>query len=224
MLESAKKIDSEKLIKNALYLSILTIVYNLLEGIASVWYGSGDRTLALFGFGIDSFVEVISGFGILHLMLRLQKNPDIALRDKFENAALRITGISFYVLTLGLIVGAGSVFYTNSRPYTTKAGIVIAVISIAAMYALYKIKLNIGNKMQSAPVIADAECSKTCYYLSIVLLGSSLAYELAYVPYIDLVGGLGVAWFAYQSGKESFEKIKNNSFSCTTDIKKDTKD
>ena len=48
----------------ALGLSVFTIVYNVVEGLVSTWLGFRDETLALFGFGIDSFIEVISGVGI----------------------------------------------------------------------------------------------------------------------------------------------------------------
>lgn len=48
-----------KLYTIANYLAIITIGYNVVEGIASVWLGAADETLSLFGFGVDSFVEVI---------------------------------------------------------------------------------------------------------------------------------------------------------------------
>ena len=222
MQEISDSTHYNKLIRTVILLSLVTIVYNLIEGFVSVYFGNNDKTLALLGFGIDSFVEVISGMGILHLALRLKKNSDITKRDQFEDSALRVTGIAFYLLTAGLVAGAALDYYHGSHPTTTVAGIIIAGISIATMYGLYKAKLNVGHKLKSEAVLADAECTKSCYSLSIVLLGASLAYELADVPYIDIVGGLGIAWFAYQSGKESFEKIRNRSFSCKIE-EKDTR-
>ena len=79
------------LYKWASVLALITIFYNILEGIVSVYFGLEDETIALFGFGLDSFVEVISGVGIWHMVRRLRQNgnenPDI-----FEIQALRITG------------------------------------------------------------------------------------------------------------------------------------
>jgi len=49
--------------KTAILLSQITVFYNLLEGLVSVFLGLEDETLSLLGFGIDSFVEVISGIG-----------------------------------------------------------------------------------------------------------------------------------------------------------------
>ncbi len=45
-------------------LALITIIYNIIEGMVSVYFGFDDETIALFGFGLDSFVEVISGIGI----------------------------------------------------------------------------------------------------------------------------------------------------------------
>jgi len=77
-------------------LAVFTIAYNFVEGLVSIWFGIGDETLALFGFGVDSFVEVISGIGILQMVIRIRNNPESAI-SKFERSALRITGFSFYL-------------------------------------------------------------------------------------------------------------------------------
>src|SRR5450759_5862303 len=52
------------LYKKAYQLSLFTIFYNIAEGIVSMIMGYKDETLTLFGFGIDSFIEVMSGIGI----------------------------------------------------------------------------------------------------------------------------------------------------------------
>ena len=52
-----------KLYRRAYQLSLFTIIYNLVEGFVSVILGYHDETLTLFGFGVDSFIEVMSGLG-----------------------------------------------------------------------------------------------------------------------------------------------------------------
>ena len=203
-----------RLINLALYLSLFTILYNIIEGTVSIFFGMEDETLALFGFGVDSFVEVISGIGILHMVIRMKRGT-VDQRDKFERTALKITGFSFYLLTLGLIIGAAIDLITRSEPNTTIVGIIISIISILTMYFLMKAKLSVGGKLKSDAIIADANCTKTCFYLSIILLVSSGLYELFRVPYIDLAGSLGIAYFAFKEGKESFEKAASDSLACT---------
>jgi len=88
-------LQSSKWYRLALILAMITIAYNLIEGLVSVWFGFNDETLALFGFGLDSFIEVLSGVGILHMVNRLRKSPTEKQRDHFETLALRITGTAF---------------------------------------------------------------------------------------------------------------------------------
>ena len=66
MLTLLSKPERDKLYARANLLTVLTIGYNLLEGGVSVWLGAADETLALFGFGVDSFIEVISAVGVWH--------------------------------------------------------------------------------------------------------------------------------------------------------------
>ena len=191
-----------KLLNIAFILSIITIVYNVIEGIVSVYFGIEDGTLSLLGFGTDSFVEVISGIGIAHMVLRM-KYSDFDQRDKFERQALRITGAGFYILTLGIVVGAVFNIIKNNKPETTIPGLIISGISILTMLFLMRYKLSIGKKLGSDAIIADANCTKSCLYLSIVLLISSGLYEIFNIGYIDSLGSLGIAWFTLKEGKEA---------------------
>ena len=208
--------NTNKLLKWALLLSIFTIFYNLVEGIVSVFFGAKDETLALLGFGVDSFVEVVSGIGILHMVLRM-KYSKVVTQDKFEKTALRITGYSFYLLTLGLIAASVINFIEGFKPHSTFAGIIISLISILTMYWLMKAKLSVGKKLNSDAIIADANCTKTCFYLSFILLGASLLYELFGIGFIDILGSLGIAYYAFKEGKESLEKAKTGSLACCDD-------
>ena len=54
--------------------------------------GGADETLALFGFGVDSFIE--AGGRHLHMIRRIRNNQGETL-DSFEQRSLRITGGAF---------------------------------------------------------------------------------------------------------------------------------
>ncbi|MBN1415865.1 MAG: cation transporter [Bacteroidales bacterium] len=205
-----------KLIDTAFFLAIITIVYNLLEGIFSVFFGASDETLALLGFGIDSFVEVISGMGILHMIIRMKKSgmQHVSDRDTFEKQALRITGTSFYILAAGLIAGSVFSVLLHKKPETTLAGIIISVISLSAMFILMKMKIKTGKELNSEAIIADAKCTRTCFYLSFILLASSVLYELLGIAWFDIAGSVGIAWFAYKEGREAFEKAASGNNTC----------
>lgn len=206
-------IAEQKLYKYAWYLSLFTIFYNIIEGLISMIFGYQDETLALFGFGVDSFIEVISGIGIAIMILRIRQNPT-SEKSEFEKTALKIAGISFYLLSVGLIIGVALNIINQNKPETTLWGIIISFISILVMIWLIYTKKRIGVKLDSQPIIADGNCTKICVYMSIVLLVSSLIYELTGFAYADIIGAAGLVYFSFSEGREAFEKAKSKKCNC----------
>jgi len=205
--------NTTSLYKNAFYLSLITIIYNIAEGLASMLLGYMDETLTLFGFGADSFIEVMSGIGIAQMILRIQRNPGSS-KNEFEIKALKITGTSFYLLSAGLAIGIIINLIDNHKPETTLWGIIISIISIMVMVWLMTAKKSVGKKLDSEPIISDSNCTKVCIYMSIVLLASSLIYELTGFAYADALGAAGLIYFSISEGKEAFEKAKGKNCNC----------
>ncbi len=210
--ETTLKFDQDKKAFTMAYaLAVFTIVYNLVEGLVATWFGYQDETLALFGFGIDSFIEMISGIGIAYMVLRIQRNP-ISHRSDFEKTSLKITGGSFYVLVLGLLLSSINTIIIGQKPTTTFWGMIISTISIVVMIFLLQGKIKVGNQLHSEAILADASCTKVCMYMSCVLLVSSGIYEWTGFAYADALGTLGLGWFSYQEGKECFEKAASDKY------------
>ena len=207
--------DSNRLYKLAFALAIFTIVYNIAEGIISTYLGFDDESLALFGFGADSFIEVISGLGIAHMIIRIQMQPN-SNRDNFEKTALRITGYAFYALVVALVITSIYNIWIGHRTVSTFWGIVISSVSILVMWFLVLGKRRVGKKLNSDPILADANCTMVCVYMSVILLVSSGIYELTGIPYIDSIGTLGLSYFAFTEGKECFEKVRSEKY-CSCD-------
>ena len=203
----------ERLWRTATLLAIFTIIYNLAEGLVSIWFGAEDEALTLFGFGIDSFIEVLSGVGILIMILRIRHNPD-ASRTRFEEAALRITGAAFYLLAAGLGITAVINLISGHTPETSLPGIIISLISIVIMWALVAAKRQVGRQLQSAPILADVNCTLVCIYMSVVLLVASLIYQLTGFGFIDSIGAIGLIYFSIREGREAFEKAASLSDTC----------
>jgi divalent metal cation (Fe/Co/Zn/Cd) transporter len=189
------------------FLALITIFYNLVEGLVSVFFGLEDETIALFGFGVDSFVEVISGVGIWHMIRRMRQNGSED-PDRFERTALKVTGTSFYILTTGLLITAVVSIFKGYKPETTLWGIIVSVISILTMWLLMHYKMKIGRQFNSQALLADAACTKTCIYLSVILLIASVGYEVTGIGMLDSLGALGIAILSFKEGREAFEKSR----------------
>jgi divalent metal cation (Fe/Co/Zn/Cd) transporter len=207
------KTKEPDLYRFAYQLSLFTIFYNIIEGLVSMGLGFHDETLVLFGFGVDSFIEVVSGLGIAVMIMRITKNP-ASSKSNFEVKALKITGYSFYILSVGLAAGIIANLVTQHKPETTFWGVIISLVSILIMVWLVIAKRNVGTKLNSEPIIADSNCTKVCVYMSVILLISSIIYEITGFAYADMIGAAGLIYFSISEGKEAFEKAKGKACSC----------
>jgi divalent metal cation (Fe/Co/Zn/Cd) transporter len=167
----------KKLYNFVLYLSLFTIIYNIAEGVISTMVGYSDESLTLFGFGVDSFIETISGIGIAAMVFRIANNPG-SKKSEFEITALKITGWSFYLLSTGLLISAVLSVIHNQQPESTFWGFIISLVSIAAMLVLVYYKKRVGKQLDSEAIIADSNCNVVCIYMSITLLISSFLFEI----------------------------------------------
>ena len=87
----------EILHKKALVLSYVTVGYNILEGIVSIIAGLLAGSIALAGFGLDSFVESFSGSVVLWRFYqhgRLDEDEE----ERAEKRAVRFIGWTFFIL------------------------------------------------------------------------------------------------------------------------------
>jgi divalent metal cation (Fe/Co/Zn/Cd) transporter len=201
-----------RLFRLAVALTVFTIVYNLTVGIISISFGFDEKTLALFGFGINNFVEILPSFWILARITR-GKSTTIT-RTHFERVALQIAAVSFYILAIGIIAAAILNLYTGHQPQTTIFGVVLSMISLATMSALLYGQSKVGMRLGSKVIIANANRAKVCIYMSIVLFVSSAIYEATELLYIDSIGALGIAYFSFKKGKECFEKIRSHQLNA----------
>lgn len=141
------------------------------------------------------------------MILRLQQNPE-SKRDDFERTALKISGYAFYALVIGLSCTRVYNLWIGHKPETTLWGIIISTASIAIMWALIYWKRRVAKQLDSRAILADAECTRVCIYMSIILLVSSGVYELTKFTHIDTIGTIGLIYLSFKEGMECFEKSR----------------
>jgi divalent metal cation (Fe/Co/Zn/Cd) transporter len=197
----------------AIVLAIITIAYNILEGVVSVYFGIADDQLSLMGFGFDSFIETMSAIGVLLMLLRTLKYHKTG-KNKYEKSALRITSTGFFILSVMLIISVIIRFKTEDYPKSTLAGIIISLLSIVSMILLVFYKLREGKKLESDALNADARCNIVCVYMSAVLLITSILVEFFDVCWFDLIGTLGIVYFSVKEGVEAWRKSNGKTCSC----------
>ena len=147
------------------------------------------------------------------MIRRIRRNGGESL-DAFEQRALRITGGAFYALAAGLVLTAVLNLMQQHRPETTLWGIIISLVSISFMWLLIHYKTKIGIALDSPAIMADTACSRACVYLSLVLLVSSVGYEVTGIGSLDSIGAILIAWLAWKEGREALGKAAGLSCGC----------
>lgn len=190
-------------------LEYLTIGWNLIEGIVAVAAGAVAGSVALLGFGIDSFLETCSG---VVLLWRLRAERSGADAEDVERISFRLVGISFLLLALYVTVDSIKSLLQKEAPQHSIAGVIIAALSLIVMPWLARQKRRTAARLSSGALHADSRQSSLCSYLSAILLGGLLLNALLGWWWADPVAALAmVPLIAY----EGVEAIKGKS--CCND-------
>jgi divalent metal cation (Fe/Co/Zn/Cd) transporter len=161
-------VGRQAIAKRGMRLSYLTIAWNSLEGLIAIAAGTVAGSISLMGFGIDSFVEVISG---TTLLWRMTVDADVQGRDRNERLSLRIVGICFLCLAGYIAYESCSDLISRKAPRHSIPGIILACVSLIVMPMLSSAKKKVASKLSSAAMNADAKQADFCAYLSGILLG-----------------------------------------------------
>lgn len=192
-------------------LAVFTIGYNLLEGLVSMGFGLADDSVALFGFGADSFIEVASA---LLVLWRLRHLDRLAATDlERERKATIGIGILFLLLATGTVFASLMQLLSRRHPETTVPGVAISLASLAFMFWLWKAKLRAAKALDSRALAGDAACSLACIQLSLMLLVGSLVFMLApWLWWADALAALALSVFIAREGVSSIRAALKPDF------------
>ena len=196
------------LIKRGRKLEYFTIGYNCLEGLVAVGAGLLAGSVALLGFGVDSFIESLSG-GVL--LWRLHDNEKGEAR---EALALRLVGVSFLILAAYVAFDAGESLWKREAPQASYWGIGITVLSLLVMPILARAKRKVGVELGSRALQADSRQTDICVYLSYILLAGLGLNALFGWWWADPVAALVMVPII---AKEGFEALRGEACGCSGD-------
>ena len=201
----------ERRVREVLWLSYFTVAYNIAEGLASVVFGGLAGSTALLGFGVDSFVESLSG---AIMIWRFYGHRDCSQQDHLrrEAKAVRLVGVALLLLGLFIAYESAVKLYHGEPPERTVVGLVIAIVSLAVMPPLFFAKRRLGRELRSASLVADANQTLACMLLSVALItGVGLHYAFN-LWQADPIAGLVIAGFLC---RESWRTIQKQELCCS---------
>jgi cation diffusion facilitator family transporter len=193
--------------QKALRLSYLTVGYNILEGALSLFAGAVAGSIALVGFGLDSFVESLSG-GIM--IWRFRRHADLTPEEeeRREKLATKLVGWTFFALAAYVLYESLKKLVFQEAPAPSLLGIIIAAVSLVLMPFLFFLKLRVSSDTGSRSLKADAKQNLACAFLSLALLvGLGLNY-VAGLWQADPIIGLIIAAVLGREGCETLKEEK----------------
>lgn len=197
----------EQLNRRALLLSLITIIYNILEGLVAVFFGYLAGSVALIGFGLDSFIESISG-GIMVWRFGFHSRASEESKEIIERKATKLVAYTFFILGSYVLFESLKKLILAEPPEPTLIGIIIAVISLMAMPTLYYFKASTAKALKSNSLKADAKQTLACMFLSLALLiGLGLNYLYGFWQ-ADPIVGLLIVVYLFREGYETLKEEK----------------
>ena len=179
---------SSPLHRKALSLSYFTVGYNIIEGIVSILAGLLAGSIALIGFGLDSFVESLSG-SVMIWRFRKHEQMSEEEEERIEAKAVRLIAYTFFILGAYVLYESIKKLYLQEMPDPSLFGIIIAIVSIIVMPVLFYMKYRTGKTINSRSLVADSKQTLVCCILSVALLiGLGLNYLYGFWQADPIVG------------------------------------
>lgn len=210
-METAALATRRVLHRRALWLEYFTISWNVIEAAVAITAGVIASSVALVGFGVDSGIEVISAVGLTWRLLKAGPEADAAEEGDAERKALYVVAFTFFALAAYITYEGASALIGHEEPETTTIGIVLSILSLAIMPALAYAKQNIGKKMGSRALQADAAETWVCSYLSFALLLGVGLYAAFGWWWADAVGALLMLPVILWQGWETLEEAREDN-------------
>lgn len=191
-------------LRHALRLEWLTVAWNVVEGTVGVGAALAAGSVALLGFGIDSFVESASGAVLIWRLRSEQAGAEPGEVERLDHRARRLVGVSLFLLAAYVALDAAFSLWRAERPEASPVGIGLTTVSLFAMVWLARAKRRAAADLGSRAMEADAFQTTACWWLSLITLagiGLNAAFGWWWA---DPVAALGMTVFLVQEGREAW--------------------
>jgi divalent metal cation (Fe/Co/Zn/Cd) transporter len=196
---STATLDRAHHLKRGRRLEYFTLGWNMLEAGVAIGAGWLAGSIALVGFGADSLIESFSG------TILLWRLASPAHDESRERLALRLVGISFFLLAAYVCFEAVKSLLAAELPKTSIPGICLAIASLIVMPLLARAKRRVAANIGSHALRADSRQTDICAYLSAILLGGLALNALLGWWWADPVAALIMVPIIVREGLEAWQ-------------------
>jgi divalent metal cation (Fe/Co/Zn/Cd) transporter len=189
--------EQDRLTRRGFWLEYASMAWMTVEAAVAITAGVIASSIALVAFGLDSVIEFAAAAIVVWQLRGGSEDRD--------TRALRLIGITFFVLAAYLAVESIRDLTGQARPGASVPGLVVSAAALLVMPLLAVAKQQTGRALGSRTLIADAAESAFCALTSgAVLLGVGLNAGLGWW-WADPAAALVIAALAVREGIEAWE-------------------
>ena len=193
-----------QLLARGLRLAYLTVGWNIVEGFVAVGAALAAGSVALLGFGIDSFVETASGLIIVWRLMAERQAVDHERIETVERRAQRLVAASLVGLAAYITVDAVTTLVGGEHPQPSPVGVGLAALSLGVMWWLARAKRRTAIALGSRAMQADAFQTTACWWLSLAVLAGVGLNTLFGLWWADPVAALIIPVFLLREAREAW--------------------
>jgi divalent metal cation (Fe/Co/Zn/Cd) transporter len=192
--------------RRVLQFQVLTIVWMTVEAVVSLGTAWSSHSPALFAFGGDSLIELLSA-AVVFWRFRFTLN---------EARAARIAGVLLFALA-GLVVLTSVLNFLGYREaHRSLVGIGILLAAAVVMPWLASRKRGLATITSSAALKADAAQSALCAYMAWIALAGLVPNAIAGKSWTDPVAAVALTPLILREGWIAVHSSKLGCDCCTT--------
>jgi divalent metal cation (Fe/Co/Zn/Cd) transporter len=199
-------VQRPQLLRRGILLEAATVGWNVIEGVIAVSAGVLASSVALIGFGVDSFVETTSGAVVWwRLRAELVGHLDDERAEALEHRAGRTAGALLLGLAAYIVIDAGRrLLGFGAEPRESLLGMWLTAISLVVMPLLGWAKLRTAAALRSGALRADAYETIACSWLSLTTLAGLLLNAAFDWWWADPLAALAIVPLVIREGLEGW--------------------
>jgi divalent metal cation (Fe/Co/Zn/Cd) transporter len=195
-------------VRHGLTLEYITLGWNVI-GVCIVLYAATKAgSIALAGFGIDSFIEILASAVVVWQLKGFEDNR--------EALSLKIIAVAFVLLATYITLQIVRSLIEHDLPRPSLVGVIWLSFTFIAMILLAQGKAKIGKQIKNAVLITEGKVTQIDAYLAgAVLIGISLNGLFSWW-WADPIASLVIIYYGIRESFHAWNEAKELSAHNTT--------
>jgi hypothetical protein len=192
----ATRPDAGSLLRRGRLLEVATLGWNVVGIVVLGFAAIAARSVALAGFGLDSFIEIGASTVVLWELAGTGEGR--------QRRSLRLIGVAFVALACYLLVQSTWSLAAGFHPRHSMLGIAWTALTAVAMFALAAGKAHTGRALDNPVLLTEGRVTTIDGLLAVAVLIGLVLNAAAGWRWADPLAGYVLVYYAIKEAREIF--------------------